>query len=222
MRDWKVGNLLLVLGILAGVGLALAGLNRWLPGDHELKDLAAVMQAVVTMAAIIYAGIVAAAKLEVFRDFEPHLTISHQVNHRAVGDSYAHIAAKVTLHNSSKVRVEVRSGIFRIHQIAPLEDPEIENIYSQVFEARELDDLQWPTLDETQPAWEENELVIEPGEAHHYTVEFIISVDHKTVLIYTYFYNSYYLKGRKAPQGWGETTVYDILEKGRTPAKEVC
>lgn len=37
MRDWKVGNLLLVLGILAGVGLALAGLNRWLPGDHELK-----------------------------------------------------------------------------------------------------------------------------------------------------------------------------------------
>lgn len=40
-----------------------------------------------------------------------------------------------------------------------------------------------------------------------------MSVDHKTVLVYTYFYNPNYSEGQKAPQGWGEATVYDISEK---------
>lgn len=204
-------NLLLVLALLTAP--AAVGALHWLLPAGELKDAAGIVQAVITAAAIIAGGIIAAYKLQLFRDFVPHLTISHEVSHRPVGDSYVHIAVKAALHNTSKVRVGIRAGIFRIHQIAPMADSEIEDIYFQVFGTRELLDLQWPTLEEIQPAWDENELTIEPGETHRHTIEFIVLVDHKTVLIYTYFYNPNYSEGRKAPQGWGEATVYDISEK---------
>lgn len=213
MRDWKVGNLLLVLGILAGVGLALAGLNRWLPGDHELKDLAAVMQAVVTMAAIIYAGIVAAAKLEVFRDFEPHLTISHQVNHRAVGDSYVHIDVTATLHNSSKVKVELREGSFHIQEIAPvLDDQELEErLAAREFIAADGSFVQWPIIGEFSCAWGNYNLVVEPGQIVRETVEFVISKETKTVVVRSVFHNLKPTAG--TPQGWRTATVYDMTNK---------
>lgn len=215
MRDWKVGNLLLVLGILAGVGLALAGLNRWLPGDHELRDLAAVMQAVVTMAAIIYAGIVAAAKLEVFRDFEPHLTISHQVNHRAVGDSYVHIDVTATLHNSSRVKVGLRDGFFRLREIGPvLDDQELE----ERLGSREVTDentafSQWAILQQITCEWENYDLIVEPGQTLHQTVEFVIAREIGTVAIHSFFHDSRF--SDSPARGWGMTTVYDIIPAQR-------
>lgn len=205
------------LAALLAVALAFAVLDWFLPPSVSIKDRAGIIQGVVTALAIIFGGLLAAVKLELFRDFEPHLTITHEVSHRRVGDSYVHIAVKAALHNTSKVRVAIRAGIFRIHQIAPMADSEIEDIYFQVFGTRDLLDLQWPTLEEIQPAWDENELTIEPGETHRHTIEFIVSVAHKTVLIYTYFYNPNYSEGRKAPQGWGEATVYDISEKREEP-----
>ena len=212
MRDWKVGNLLLVLGILAGVGLALTGLNRWLPGDHELKDLAAVMQAVVAMTGIIYAGIVAAAKLEVFRDFEPHLTISHQVNHRAVGDSYAHIDVTATLHNSSKVKVELREGAFYIQEIGPaLGDRELEErLAAREFSAADGSFVQWPTIGEFSCNWGNYNLVVEPGQIYRETVEFVVSKEIGTVAIHSHFHRA--TTSGETPQGWGMTTVYDMID----------
>ncbi len=212
MRDWITGSLLVVLAIAGVLCLVLWGLYLWLPGEHELKDLAAILQAVVAVTAIIYAGFAAAARLELFRDFAPHITISHEISHRATSSSYVHIAVKTTLHNTSKVRVDILDAIFRIHQIAPFTDPEVETLYSQVFENREFAEMQWPTLDEFHPAWDENELTIEPGESHHETIEFIVKTGSNTVLIYTYFRNRKYKSKRsKAPMGWGEATVYDIV-----------
>ena len=204
-------NLLIFLALLTAP--AAVGALHWLLPAGELKDAAGIVQAVLTAAAIIGGGLVAAYKLQLFRDFAPHLTITHEVSHRPVGDSYVHIAVKAALHNTSKVRVDIRAGIFRVHQVAPFTDSEVESLYAQVFENRDCDELQWPTLDEIQPAWDENELTIEPGETHRRTIEFIVSVDHKTVLVYTYFYNPNYPAGQKSPQGWGEATVYDISEK---------
>ena len=202
--------LLIIVGIIGGLVLAPLSLDWFLPDTGHFKELLGIVQAFVTVLAIVFGGIFAFIKLELFRDFEPHLTIQHEVSHRPIGTQYVHIAVKATLRNSSKVRVIIRGGIFRIHQISPLEDEEVENLYSQVFETREFDEFQWPTLDEVYPSWEENSLVIEPGESHSETVEFIVAVDHKTVLIYTYFYNPQYSERAQAPQGWGETTVFDM------------
>ena len=69
------------------------------------KDLSSIIQAAFATAAIMGAAIFAIFKLQLFRDFAPHLTISHTINHRPIGESYMHLDVTATLHNSSRVKV---------------------------------------------------------------------------------------------------------------------
>ena len=108
--------------------------------------------------------------------------------------------------------MEFREAVFRIQQISPVSDEEIERLYDQASSGEEQVDLQWPTLDEALRAWRENELIVEPKESHQETWEFIVSNDVESVLIYTYFYNS---RLPQVPQGWGATAILDIVTRGR-------
>ena len=90
-------------------------------------------QAIVTAIAILTAAYFALFKLQIFRVFAPHLTISQKVSHRRVGESYIHIDVSVTLRNSSRVKIGLRKGLFLLQLISPLEDTEVETLYGQVF-----------------------------------------------------------------------------------------
>ena len=75
---------------------------------HVALDFALTgIQSAITSVAIVVGGAFALFKLQVFRTFEPHLTITQEVSHRPVGDSYVHIVVTATLHNSSRVRVDL-------------------------------------------------------------------------------------------------------------------
>ena len=180
-------------------------------GRSSFQEWADIFQSIVTIFAIIVVGIFALFKLQAFRDFDPHLTIIHKFTHRLVGDSYIHIDVTATLQNSSKVQIELNKGFFRLQQISPLSDEEVEELYSQVFSEQIYAEMQWPKLDEVERAWVKGELVVEPGESHPETYEFIISKNVHAVLIYTYFYNSKFAMGKRTAQGWHATTVHDIF-----------
>lgn len=199
-----------VLVLLVGT---LVALNLTLTGTGKLKDLAGVIQLVVTVFAIIAGGIFAAYKWQVFRESEPHLTITNEVSHRPVGDSYVHIAVTAILHNSSKVKMEFREAFFLLQKISPVSEEEVEALYTQVFRDRKYDNLQWPTLDEAPRNWEKEVLIVEPGESHQETCEFVILADIESVMIYTYFHNSQFSQSSSTPEGWSATTVYDIMDR---------
>ena len=206
------GTLLVVLafGVLSAAWWGLDGL---FDDVGRANALAGILQAVVTAAAVLVGGVYAAYKLQVFRDFAPHLSISHSVSHRPVGESYTHIAVTVSLYNSSKVKISLRDGFLRVQQIAPMADQEIERLYAQVFADNEEVDLQWPTLDEVQRTWSKSGGIIEPGERHLEPCEFVIPRDVESVVIYTYFHNPKYAEGLQTPEGWGATTVYNIHQQ---------
>ena len=176
-------------------------------------DSAKVVQALGTVVAIFSGGFFAYYKLQMFRDFEPHLTIAHRVSHRPVGDSYVHIDVTATLHNSSKVQIEIRKGIFRLQQVSPASDERVESQYAEVFVDGAYNDLRWPTLDEITRAWSKSELIVEPGESHQEAYEFIVAGDVESVIVYTYFHNQRRLGHPRTAQGWHATTVYDILDR---------
>ena len=209
-QAWRFVTLsLVVIGVLI---LAFAVLDLLLPDTSRAKDLAGVVQAGITFVAIIVGGVVAFLKLQVFRDFEPHLTISNWISHRLVGTKYVHIAVTAVLHNSSKVKVEIRRGFFRLQQLAPVSDEEVERLYDQVFVDEAYDYIQWPALYEIPRTWSKGEILVEPGESHHESCEFIVTTDVESVIIYTYFYNSGYAQASsETSEGWGVTSVYDIL-----------
>ena len=197
------------LVVLCGVVLVAFALA---PDTVAPEDVLRVIQSSVTILAIVAGGLFAAFKWQVFRESEPHLTITHDVSYRRVGESYVHIAVTATLRNNSRVQVELRDGFFVLQKVSPTLDEDVEALYAGVFLQMEVDDIQWPILHNIQREWHESELIVEPGEMHPETIEFLVSEEVESVMIYTYFYNSVHSRGDRAAEGWGATTVLDIIE----------
>lgn len=207
-EGWR--TVLIALGVLIILIVLDYLLFMFLRNSDDFKDVSGIIQSIITALAIVMAGYFALFKLQVFRDLEPHLTISHKISHRFIGDSYVHISITALLHNRSKVKVELREGIFHLQQVAPTTDEDIHPLYKQVFIHKKYEDIQWPLLDELKLTRCKGELVVEPGESHPETHEFIASREVRSVLVYTYFYNPAHSKGAESAEGWHATSVYDI------------
>ena len=190
----------------------------------QIKEVLLSLQAAVTTLAIVVGGFLAYRRLQIFRTFEPHLTITNKVSHRPIGESYVHVAVTATLHNSSKVKMEIREAVFLLQKIAPVSDDLVEVLYAEyakAFEKGEYKNIQWETLDEIPLTWDKDVVIVEPGEMHQETCEFIVPNDVGSAIIYSYFYNS---KIPQVPQGWGATTVLDmdVRENVRVNSKGGC
>ncbi len=214
-RRW-VGDGLIVLAVAAALVLAVWGLHAWPDDLGGLGDAVGMVHVFATALILVAGGIFAYRKLQLFRDFEPHLTVTQAVSSRRVGTEYAHIAVSTTLHNSSKVRVEVRECNFQIQQIQPMSNEEVEHYYVAAFREDGSAYIEWPMLEDVVRRMERNEMVIEPGAYHHEPCEFIVSRDVEVVLVYSYFFNTEYADSGRSAQGWSATTVHDIIEVRRS------
>ena len=188
--------------------------------NAKVIDSASVIYAIGILVAICVGGVFGYQRLQIFRTFEPHLNIAHNVSHRQIGDGYVHIDVTATLHNRSKVQVELREGFFRLQLVAPVSDEQIERLYAQVFADKTEQHIQWDTLEQIQREWRTGELIVEPGESHPETYEFIVSKNVESVIIYTYFYNPRFSQNTHSAEGWVATTVYDIVTIDRDSASE--
>ncbi len=168
-------------------------------------------QAISTVTLIVVGGIMAYRKLQIFRDFEPHLTITHDVSHRFIGDQYVHILVTANLYNSSKVVIRPRKSLFLLLQLSPIDDDEVERLYKDTFIDQIERDVQWPLLDQIVRTWGENKLIIEPGETHKETREFIVYKAAETVMVKSFFYNPDASNNSLDSPGWGTASVYDII-----------
>lgn len=92
---------MVVVGAMTALIGAALGLNLLLDETESAKDLIEIIQLFIVASAVVIGGVFALYKLQIFRDFEPHLTVSQEVSHRFVGDEHAHIETTVTLHNGS-------------------------------------------------------------------------------------------------------------------------
>ena len=162
------------------------------------------------MITIVVGGGFALYKLGVFRDLKPHLTLEQSVTHRLIGDDYVHIAVQIGLTNRSKVAVAVTEAEFKLQQISPLSNEEVEILYKEHLENNYGTDMQWPILYEIVKNWSQSELVIEPNGRHYEMYDTIISNEIKTVLLSAYFANSKYKEGDHSSRGWEVASVCDV------------
>lgn len=179
--------LLLTGAVLLLLAVLLPALSLVLTDCSNTWELVSILQGSVTAFAILAGGFFAAYKLEVFRDFAPHLTITHAITHRAVGDSYVYISVSVTLHNSLRVKVDIVGGIFRLYQLVPLYDEEVEQLYAELISSSDTLEVKWPMLYELEFSKGEDEIFVEPGELYQEAIDFLVSIDTKSVVVYTYF-----------------------------------
>lgn len=202
MQDRLVVILLLVLAAVVGLFLLVALVDWALPDAAPLGDWADIVLALVTILAILFGGLFAAVKFDLFRDFEPHLTITHTINHRFLGDSYVHIDVTSSLHNSSKVRVVLQGGYYVLQSIEPVSD-------SSDFADGAMLYPSWPVLDEATFDLGDQAMTIEPGQSLQEVLQFLVPIEVGAVLIHYFFYDS--SQSAVQGQGWGITSVYDIF-----------
>ena len=212
---WNVTGLLPVLVIIVVVVSApvvgIFVLDAFLDSPRKIDLVAGVLQGYVTVVAIAAGGAFAMYRLRVFRTLEPHITVSHTVSHRVVGDSYVHIFVTAMLYNGSRVEVGVREATFALQMISPMTDFAVEVFAAEAAGGDAPNYIQWPTLHESTRTWDEHDLIIEPGSSHSEPFEFIVSGEVRSILIYTYFLDGTPARRISSSRGWGATTVYDII-----------
>ena len=208
-RNEMVTQLAILVGIGCGLALAYVLISSISDNTNKIKTILGIIQSSITIIAIVITGIFAALRFQVFREFVPHLSISHEISHRRIGDSYIHIGVTVTLHNRSKVAMKIRKGEYLLQQIKPITDVEIESLDVQRPDTKN-DYIEWPVLDEQERIWDGQGLTIDPGEFHQAVFESVIPLNIETVLVYSYFNNPDYYPNSKLSEGWSATSFYDI------------
>lgn len=213
---------LLISVVAAAVLLVVIVPLHWLPNTDATGNVVSAIQSFVAAVAIVIGAIFAYDRLQLFRTFYPHLTIEHTVFHRSLSESYIHIDVTVVMHNSSRVQVEIRESFALVQEVAPISNNEAGTLRDKAWAEEEDPTFLWPIVGRLTRKWDPNELIVEPGERHSETFEFIIDkagvyIDPdrpvRTVLIYTYFKNEGRQSNSVSAKGWAATTVYDIDEE---------
>ena len=201
-----------------------------------------IAQGVATVIAIVLGGFFAWRRGFIFRHWQPHVTISHDVTHRQVSPENVHVEITAILHNSSQVKVEFRDGLFTVEQLSPVSDEYVEQLYGKTFVDKERYEApEWHRLKEIRLEWEEDELIAEPGEKVAVTLEYIVPNYVESVLVTTYFYNTrvmgkipteinprdaerkkrlWWFWQTSGPRGWIRTTAHDIVLSSSNPNLE--
>lgn len=176
----------------------------------ELPDNYATLQSIATTIALALGGIWAYFQFVLYRNQQPHLTVSQQVTFRSVNADYFQVNAVGLLNNTSRVKVEIQKVSFQLQQVAPISSLDTERLRDEVFVSKEREDIQWPVLYERTREWNARLCVVEPGETLEITCEFIVPSAMKSIIIYTYVHNSQYKGNLKRVQGWPKSTICDL------------
>ena len=164
-------------------------------------------------------GFVAYRKLETFRDFEPHLTVSHRLSHRPMGPGYRALTVTADLRNDSKVSTSIQSGYFRICWLAPHSTENIETIIDNSRNDQNDNDVSTMIGDLNLGVISyldlprERYIIIEPGEIHSETYNFPLRDDVlESVFIETYFENPSWSSEGSSAKFWGARSPYDFKD----------
>ena len=190
--------------------LTMYDINKW-------SSVASIVTTIATIIALSVGGWFALFKIRIFRELKPHMTVSQDVTYRHIGSQYIHIMGKASIHNSSKVAVQIDQAFIRVQAVAPISDNEVEVLFAEALTQEESGAengaIWWPTLDEIDRSWGSGELIIEPGGTDTQAYEFIIDKEVEAVLVYAYFRNADHKEKTGVPQGWEVSAVYDLHRK---------
>ncbi len=161
----------------------------------RIKESANIAQSVATVIAIIVAGIWFVER----REASLKADITHTVIYRQIDDKQTWVRVSIEISNQGKRLLDLKYGLFGIHQVLPLESDDI-----PIVKDYRVD---WPLIGDH--CKRKLNIKIEPGEKDHLVHEFLIPRNVKTVEIYSYFQNP------EIPDiGWSKSTIYDLIEQG--------
>jgi hypothetical protein len=174
----------------------------------KVKDIAEMIQAIVTSLAIIVGGIWTYLLFVRRRQKYPRAILHHDVAARFLGDGLllVHVAATIT--NTGEVLLRLVSAETRVQQILPppTDFMSLAKSGQDPVEGGQTE-VRWPLLCERRTSYAEGSFQIEPGECDSIHYDFFVNNEVRTLEIYTYLKNQ---KIRERDVGWSATTLFDI------------
>ncbi len=195
-----------------------------------IKDVASIIQSVLTIIAIIVAAIWFSMRAEA----TPKANISHTLKHEQITDKWTWVHVGVIISNPGVRRLELRHGTFRIQGITPLADVIKEKIQKgEAIIPKDDGIVKWPTIGKIfvnengkrevicENEYENRDISIDidPGESQKVVVEFLVPSFLKAVRIYSHVYRDqsswekvkYFFGLEKVEKyGWYEVSIYDL------------
>jgi len=177
----------------------------------HLETVTNIIEAVVTITAVIFGGVSAYAAFIRNRLIYPRAKLEHKTSCRRVTEDKVLLSVDVFLSNTGDVLITLTDPEISVKQVLP---PEVElqryvdAVYHMPDTGAEI--IEWHVLAAPRVEWDDGQLEVEPGERHQFHHDFLINADVRTVMVESYFHN---LKKRGRSIGWGLVTIHDLYER---------
>lgn len=167
----------------------------------NIKEILSIIQALVTIAAIVGAGLWFIVERQATRK----AGIEHETTHHRLTNDLTWVHLSITMENVGRRKLDITSGVIRVQQILPIHDELQRSIDagSNLIEDEKYS-VAWPVIREYSP---QLKVSIEPGETHIKSFEFIIKSDIKVIRIYSFFSET-----DNGDLGWTHSTIYQITD----------
>jgi len=177
---------------------------------ETVKDIASIMQSIITMLAIIVSGFWGYWVFIKNRQQYPRMKLSHLITYRRIEKQKILLHINVTVQNVGGILLSLNTEETRIQKVIPLPETVAECIDKGIdpVTAGESAICTWTLLGSHVTSFQKNLFEVEPGEVQELHHDFVIPDTIKTVLVYSYLKN---IKKRNREIGWNLITFYDIV-----------
>lgn len=188
----------------------------------DIKDIADIVQAVVTAFALIIGGIWSYMLFVRKRQRYPRAKIEHQVTQRIAGTDATLLSITVIISNPGDVLLSLIKGEIEVRQVLPPEGSFLQLLNGdKTALSRRVELIDWPLLFPYEEDWkkEKRTIEIEPGESEHFLFALLIHAEVKIIYINSFFHNA---KKRRKDLGWSLETFHEISlssNEGATSSK---
>jgi hypothetical protein len=182
---------------------------------NGLKSYLDILQSLVTISAVVVAGLWTYFLFIQGRNWSPHANIEHKLSHIELSKELNLIRVEVDVSNTGMSQLRLAKTVIRIQQILPIPScgenghcarQEVKIALEKI--ERESDGFTWPLIAKRETT-SEDVGPIEPGEKQLLEYEFILPSDVKVVRVYTYFKNGVVSKPNNEI-GWEASSYYDL------------
>ena len=169
------------------------------------------------LSALLSAALAAAWKFSLFRESDPHLTITQEISADREGEETWIVTVNATLHNTSRVVVRPSRARCQLIQTGPITKEALSAIAQQAKEHPRSDAYlrySWYLLDQDQRSWPKGNLKVEPNQKTQIAFQFMINAAVTRIGVITAILEED--KSQKNPQplyesGWTCYTPYNLL-----------
>lgn len=178
------------------------------PCLSNINVIVQIIQAVISIFAIIVAGIWGYWLFIKTREKYPRAIISHHITHKNLTENKVLLHVVIVISNPGNVLLSLISLETRIQQMIPPPIKLIESIDQGLDPVQKGEtEINWPMIDSLEMIMEKGDYEIEPKEIQEIQFDFILNTDVESVVVYSYLKNEM-KRGREI--GWDKTTIYNL------------